>query len=81
MLKAFDSPLLLDWSNSICCCRINQMHLQHSKSDGINMLIVLLKVHDEREIDRVIGIDGIQLIGINNRNLGVIYSSLVLARA
>ena len=47
------------------------MHLQHSKSDGINMLIVLLKVHDEREIDRVIGIDGIQLIGINNRNLGM----------
>jgi indole-3-glycerol phosphate synthase len=28
-------------------------------------------VHDEREMDRVLGIDGIQLIGINNRNLGM----------
>jgi indole-3-glycerol phosphate synthase len=26
-------------------------------------------VHDEREMDRVLGIDGVQLIGINNRNL------------
>nr|XP_020149022.1 indole-3-glycerol phosphate synthase, chloroplastic isoform X2 [Aegilops tauschii subsp. strangulata] len=34
-------------------------------------MAALVEVHDEREIDRVIGIDGIQLIGINNRNLGV----------
>ena len=34
------------------------------------MSIVLLKVHDEREMDRVLGINGVQLIGINNRNLG-----------
>ncbi|KAF7002203.1 hypothetical protein CFC21_017716, partial [Triticum aestivum] len=32
-------------------------------------MAALVEVHDEREIDRVIGIDGIQLIGINNRNL------------
>ncbi|AQK44170.1 Indole-3-glycerol phosphate synthase chloroplastic [Zea mays] len=28
-----------------------------------------VQVHDEREMDRVLGIDGVQLIGINNRNL------------
>jgi indole-3-glycerol phosphate synthase len=40
------------------------------------MWIVLLKVHDEREMDRVLGIDGIQLIGINNRNLGMTLFSM-----
>lgn len=34
---------------------------------------MLLKVHDEREMDRVLGIDGVQLIGINNRNLGMLF--------
>lgn len=28
------------------------------------------QVHDEIEMDRVLGIDGIQIIGINNRHLG-----------
>ncbi|KAE8075501.1 hypothetical protein FH972_014212 [Carpinus fangiana] len=32
-------------------------------------LAALVEVHDEREMDRVLGIDGIELIGINNRNL------------
>lgn len=27
-------------------------------------------MHDEREMDRVLAIDGVNLIGINNRNLG-----------
>lgn len=30
-------------------------------------------MHDEREMDRVLGIDGVQLIGINNRNLGMLF--------
>lgn len=32
-------------------------------------LTALVEVHDEREMDRVLGIDGIDLIGINNRSL------------
>ncbi|XP_042405537.1 indole-3-glycerol phosphate synthase, chloroplastic-like [Zingiber officinale] len=32
-------------------------------------LTVIVEVHNERELDRVLKIDGIQLIGINNRNL------------
>ncbi|KAH7533518.1 indole-3-glycerol phosphate synthase, chloroplastic [Ziziphus jujuba] len=32
-------------------------------------LAALIEVHDEREMDRVLGIEGVELIGINNRNL------------
>ncbi|MED6107775.1 hypothetical protein PIB30_017266 [Stylosanthes scabra] len=32
-------------------------------------LAALVEVHDEKEFDRVLGIEGIELIGINNRNL------------
>lgn len=32
-------------------------------------LATLVEVHNEREMDRVLAIDGIELIGINNRNL------------
>ncbi|KAI3933390.1 hypothetical protein MKW98_006749 [Papaver atlanticum] len=33
-------------------------------------LAALVEVHDEKEMDRVLGIEGIQLVGINNHNLG-----------
>ncbi|XP_049359375.1 indole-3-glycerol phosphate synthase, chloroplastic-like [Solanum verrucosum] len=33
-------------------------------------LSALVEVHDEMEMDRVLGIDGVELIGINNRDLG-----------
>ncbi|RZC46030.1 hypothetical protein C5167_038977 [Papaver somniferum] len=33
-------------------------------------LAALVEVHDEKEMDRVLGIEGIELVGINNRNLG-----------
>ncbi|GAB2285172.1 hypothetical protein Dimus_019624 [Dionaea muscipula] len=33
-------------------------------------LAALIEVHDEREMDRVLGIEGVELIGINNRDLG-----------
>lgn len=32
-------------------------------------MTALVEVHDEREFDRVLGIEGVELIGINNRNL------------
>ncbi|KAJ0111340.1 hypothetical protein Patl1_01809 [Pistacia atlantica] len=34
-------------------------------------LAALVEVHDEKEMDRVLGIEGIELIGINNRNLDI----------
>ncbi|KAJ8629832.1 hypothetical protein MRB53_023155 [Persea americana] len=34
-----------------------------------------VKVHNEEEMDRVLGIDGIKLIGINNRDLGKLLPS------
>lgn len=34
------------------------------------------QVHTEREMDRVLGIEGIQLVGINNRDLGKAFLSL-----
>ncbi|XP_010532966.1 PREDICTED: indole-3-glycerol phosphate synthase, chloroplastic [Tarenaya hassleriana] len=33
-------------------------------------LAALVEVHDEREMGRALGIEGIELVGINNRNLG-----------
>ncbi|XP_057522252.1 indole-3-glycerol phosphate synthase, chloroplastic-like [Amaranthus tricolor] len=33
-------------------------------------LAALVEVHDETEMDRMLGIEGIELIGINNRDLG-----------
>lgn len=38
----------------------------------VSLLICLSlkQVHDEREMGRVLGIEGIELVGINNRSLG-----------
>jgi len=33
-------------------------------------MTALVEVHEERELDRVLKIDGVELIGINNRSLG-----------
>jgi indole-3-glycerol phosphate synthase len=33
---------------------------------------LLFQVHDERELDRVLKLDGVELIGINNRSLGTV---------
>ncbi|WRX10065.1 SET domain - like 7 [Theobroma cacao] len=41
-------------------------------------LAALVEVHDEREMDRVLGIEGIELIGINNRNLGKFLPSITV---
>lgn len=38
--------------------------------------VVCPQVHNEREIDRVVEIEGIELIGINNRNLGKFFQLL-----
>ena len=48
-------------------------HVALVSFDLLIQLDLLLKVHDEREMDRVLGINGVQLIGINNRNLGMFF--------
>lgn len=40
------------------------------------LLFVFIQVHNEGEMDRVLGIDGVQLIGINNRDLGISTTSI-----
>lgn len=40
-----------------------------SKICKVLQMAALVEVHNVRELDRVLGIDGIELIGINNRNL------------
>ncbi|KAH7432714.1 hypothetical protein KP509_07G036100 [Ceratopteris richardii] len=40
-------------------------------------MTALVEVHNEQEMDRVLGIDGIDLIGINNRDLGMILTTLL----
>ncbi|KAG5551413.1 hypothetical protein RHGRI_009735 [Rhododendron griersonianum] len=39
-------------------------------------MAALIEVHNEGEMDRVLGIDGVQLIGINNRDLGISTTSI-----
>ena len=43
--------------------------------DFLTFYVACSQVHDEREIDCVLAIEGIELIGINNRNLGISYHS------
>ncbi|KAG6468348.1 hypothetical protein ZIOFF_073024 [Zingiber officinale] len=44
-------------------------------------LAALIEVHNESELDRVLGIEGVQLIGINNRNLVLAIAGQVVSES
>lgn len=45
-----------------------------------NLALFLLQVHTLEEMDRVLGIDGVQMIGINNRDLSKLRPSELHSR-
>lgn len=73
--SCFSRGWLIDFSNYLLfsLCDISNLFVNTGKFIFTFFFFILTKkVHDEREMDRVLAIDGVNLIGINNRNLGML---------
>lgn len=71
IIKTFCPPVIIISTRPILGCSLLAARTSPDTPYIYAELFTCTQVHDERELDRVLKIDGVELIGINNRSLGI----------